>query len=39
MGLKGDYDYYGDNYVKSCLRATSKRLRPGENREVTTANG
>lgn len=28
MDLKGDYDYYGDNCVKSCSRAISKRLRP-----------
>ena len=47
MDLKGDYDYYGDNCVKSCLRAISKtesgteaRVPQGltEPEEVTTAN-
>lgn len=28
MDLKGDYDYCGDNCVKSCLRAMSKSLGP-----------
>lgn len=39
MDLKRDYDYYGDNCVKSCLRAISKSLGPKKSQKDCLSQG